>query len=442
MIIIACIGNESKIIFGINNLHSRFAHTSIIQYLSAINNNFLFLENGITIPLASLVSFFYIYFFNDVLRVITKRDGLTYAKYLSLFIIIYISYKINRYSGFGNDAIGHLTLFYMASYILKSEIEKINLKKLLLLSVFIFLNKPMLGIIFLIPFLMYVKKKDYRLKKIKSIFFSFPTLFLCLWILKNIIISGCMVYPLKETCLYKLPWTNENQVIRDGISGSAWSKGWPDRIDKNIKMSEYNKDFNWLRSWLKIHFKHSLKTIAPFIIVLFSIIFWLKINNQKSKETNDEDYSSKNYILLITCFIGILSFFLIFPLYRYGYSYLVLFFSLIAINLIQKELGFKKNIKVFKLFFIICIIGICLKQFNRIYQNSNTKDIWPNIYAFKEKNKKFKKIVINENFNYYLAYEKDSLCMYSSSPCTSYRYNGEIYPKKKLGYTILNLSND
>ena len=121
-----------------------------------------------------------------------------------------------------------------------------------------------------------------------------------------------MVYPLKETCLYKLPWTNENQVIRDGISGSAWSKGWPDRIDKNIQMSEYNKDFNWLRSWLKIHFKHSLKTIAPFIIVLFSIIFWLKINNQKSKETNDEDYSSKNFILLITCFIGILSFFLSF----------------------------------------------------------------------------------------------------------------------------------
>ena len=72
----------------------------------------------------------------------------------------------------------------MASYILKSEIEKINLKKLLLLSVFIFLNKPMLGIIFLIPFLMYVKKKIIDLKKSNQ-FFSFPTLFLCLWILKT-----------------------------------------------------------------------------------------------------------------------------------------------------------------------------------------------------------------------------------------------------------------
>ena len=36
--------NESKIIIGVNNLHFRFGHTSIVQYLSAIFNNHLFLN--------------------------------------------------------------------------------------------------------------------------------------------------------------------------------------------------------------------------------------------------------------------------------------------------------------------------------------------------------------------------------------------------------------
>ena len=34
--------NTEKIIFGITNLHFRYGHTSILQYFSAINNNFLF----------------------------------------------------------------------------------------------------------------------------------------------------------------------------------------------------------------------------------------------------------------------------------------------------------------------------------------------------------------------------------------------------------------
>ena len=43
--------NENKILIGINNIHYRFGHTSIMQYLSAIYNNNIFNEVGVTIPL-------------------------------------------------------------------------------------------------------------------------------------------------------------------------------------------------------------------------------------------------------------------------------------------------------------------------------------------------------------------------------------------------------
>ena len=66
--------NENKIIIVLSNLHSRFGHISILQYLSAFNFDFFRSKNGILIPSGSLVIFLYIYFFNDVLRVITKKD--------------------------------------------------------------------------------------------------------------------------------------------------------------------------------------------------------------------------------------------------------------------------------------------------------------------------------------------------------------------------------
>ena len=48
--------NDEKIIFGLSNLHFRYAHISIIQYLSAISNNFIFQNNGIVFAQALIAS--------------------------------------------------------------------------------------------------------------------------------------------------------------------------------------------------------------------------------------------------------------------------------------------------------------------------------------------------------------------------------------------------
>ena len=53
--------NENKVILGSANIHFRFGHISIIQYLSGIYNNSFFSTSSITIPLASIVSIFIIY---------------------------------------------------------------------------------------------------------------------------------------------------------------------------------------------------------------------------------------------------------------------------------------------------------------------------------------------------------------------------------------------
>ena len=134
--------NEYKIIFGLNNIHFRFGTTSIIQYLSAINNNLLFKDLGILIPLSILASFFIIYFFNNVL-VLFKKKKITLENIFSIFIIIFITYKINRYSSYGNDAIAHLSFFYLISKILsnnKPNLQLISLLSLTSLSAVLLVN--------------------------------------------------------------------------------------------------------------------------------------------------------------------------------------------------------------------------------------------------------------------------------------------------------------
>ena len=160
--------NEHKIIFGLSNIHFRFGLTSILQYLSALNFNFIFKEIGIVIPLASIVTFFVIYFFNKVLKIIKNKENISVSNIFSLFIIIFISYKINRYSSFGNDAVAHLSLFYLLSKILSKN--EPNLAFISLIAIFAFLNKTVLVWCLIIPFYFFIKKITF--KKFK-IFYSF-----------------------------------------------------------------------------------------------------------------------------------------------------------------------------------------------------------------------------------------------------------------------------
>ena len=51
--------NNEKIIIGLSNLHFRYGHTSIIQYVAALNNNWIFKDQGILIPLSIIYAYFF-----------------------------------------------------------------------------------------------------------------------------------------------------------------------------------------------------------------------------------------------------------------------------------------------------------------------------------------------------------------------------------------------
>lgn len=423
--------NENKIIFGLSNIHFRFGTISIIQYLSAINNNFIFKDIGIVIPLASIVTFFIIYFFNMVLNIIRDLDNISHANIFSLFIIIFISYKINRYSSFGNDAVAHLSLFYLISKLL--EKKKPCLSFISLIAVFVFINKTTLIIVLIIP--LYVFLKDVTYKNLK-VLYSFSAFFFIFWIFKNVIISGCLIYPIKQTCFNSLNWTDMKEIKTESISGEAWSKDWPNRADKKISMEEYNKKFNWFSSWSKKHGVIIFNIIIPYFLFCL-IIFYLIRSKKKSKELILLSENQLLKPLLFFSFIGILIFFTKFPLYRYGYSYLISFFILV-INFACFKIDRKSLIKTSKFILIFCIIIFSGKQLQRYAKNIESDYIWPRIYSYGNNEKvNAKKIFFKNDM---IIYQFDGLCMYSKSPCSTYKLKNNLKIENKFSYYFVNIN--
>jgi hypothetical protein len=431
--------NENKIIFGLNNIHFRFGHISILQYLSATNNNYLFSQNGISIPLASLISFFYLYFFYDIWKVFTKKEVPNLSNFFSLFILIYIAFKLSRYSEFGNDAVAHLSFFYLISCLLKSNIKEINFNKILLISVFTFLNKPTLGLIFIAPLIIFFLQSSFEPKKTCYALLSFPALLLYLWLIKNIIVSGCIIYPVKITCVENLSWTNIQQISNANIESEAWAKGWPDRIDKNVSMEQFNKNFTWIGAWSKKHLNYILNIVIPYITILSFIALYIKIKFKSIIVKNNKDLNFVFFVCLITSGAGTIFFLFLFPLYRYGYSYIITLISLIFILIIKDNLKSKENISIFKFIFISCFVVIGSKQGIRIFDNHKNSP-WPNIYTLDSNGKIYSKtkMKIDNDFLYYLADKGDKLCMYSKSPCSTYTSENLKFSLKKT-YTFLTI---
>jgi hypothetical protein len=65
--------HEYKIILGLSNLHFRFGHASILEYLNAINYNLIFNINGILIPQGILCALIIVHFFNEVFNFFKKK---------------------------------------------------------------------------------------------------------------------------------------------------------------------------------------------------------------------------------------------------------------------------------------------------------------------------------------------------------------------------------
>jgi len=413
--------NDHKIIIGLSNLHFRFGHISIFQYISSFFVNSIYLKKGLLIPISLVPSFFYFYcvnkFFKEFDDIKTRLNS-----YLIFLIVIISIYSLSRYSGWGNDGQVHIFYFLTAIYLLDLNNKKDDLNlfyKLSLTSLFAFLIKPFHIITLLIPFTYFIFHNQ-KINIIKSKTSYFFLIFFFMWIFKNILISSCAVYPLLITCNDKLSWFNKDDIIKQSFSGEAWSKDWINRENKSLDHEEYIKPFNWVKTWSNNHFKIVIEKTFP--VLLFLIINFLLIYFTKCLKKNSS--REKNYFFIIFfsfSFLAVLLWFMKFPLYRFGISYIYILMILIFYFIFIKNMNLEKLVKLKSIFIIIIYIaffGLITKNVSRIYETKNLS-IYPNLLIDDGASHLREVFDKNGNFTHYKSVS-DEGCGLSQSPCTNF----------------------
>jgi hypothetical protein len=429
--------NDYKLSFGLSNLHFRFGHTSILQYLSAIFNNVIFTDNGILIPLATIFSLIICHFYSEF-----KKSKNQFYKILLFFLLFTIIYSMNNYAKYGNDKPAHMFFFLAILYFFKEQTNKYNNSldpKIVLFSIYTFLIKPTFIFIFFLPIYFFIKNPKIIINNKRLLIIGFLVMFL--WILKNIFISSCAVYPIQITCFKNLEWSSfqskQGNPIDVSESNEAWAKDYPNRKDQSISEKEYISNFKWINVWSHNH----IKTVLWGILPLVTVVIFFALSNIMKGFILDNNTKKKIIYLFAICTISSIYWFFKFPTFRYGapYIYTLIICAYFLTLFFKKRRGlYNIQNKTIMIFILLGLFTIFLKDLGRIYFNFNLKYTdypWPKKNSFTEENKKNTNIPIYNNKNELLYYKPYpySLCMYSKSPCTS-ENPGEIIVKK----TILN----
>lgn len=418
--------NEYNLIIGSANLQFRFGHISILQYLSAIFNNFIFTENGMLIPPATIfaltVSFMFKEFKNNIYP--------EFYRFISFLFLIATIITMNRYSEFGNDQPGHFFFFMTLMTFLKTDLKKINnieASKIFLFSSYAFLIKPLLIFAFFFPLILILINIKNTLFLKRVIIFSL--IFIILWLFRNFFTSSCFLFPIKITCFNNFDWSASKNLLYNPeyISDmtEAWSKDYPNRIKKTLNEKDYISNISWLNIWLKNHF---LVIINKIYIILIVLIFLFIIRFKKFSSSEISFLKKKIYIIFFISMLGTIVWFLKFPTYRYGSSYILTFliFSYLITFFIKKRKldNFKNSTKILSNIIIVLAILLFTKNLIRFYKNYDqlyTDYPWPKKNSYTENNKKNNNIPVYNNEKkilYFKPYPYE-LCMYSSSPCSS-----------------------
>jgi hypothetical protein len=434
--------NENKLILGLTNLHYRFGHTSIFQYISAIHVNFFFKEEFLNIPLAILPGLYFLYLFKNFSYELKSKNE---KNIIILFLITAFSlYSFNRFSGLGNDGPANIFFFILVIEFLKIQnIKNINADefyRIVIISLFLLMLKPFMIFSLVVPMILFLINKN-KLSLIKDKKNIFCLILISLWLLKNIFLSSCIIFPLKQTCFNNLMYSNTKIVNIASKEAEAWAKGYPDsKIKKGF--DQYNSNFNWVETWSKNHFKKVIEKILPLIFLIIILISFSFTNKNYYKNYIIKNLFRDKKLLYLIYFLilCVALWFLKFPVYRFGLSFLSCLIIIIYVFIFISNEKIFFNKKILSIILISGFLIICTKNFTRIinkFDQSYYNAPWPAIYSMGENENRIKNFTkIYDKKNNFLYYYSDGVeCMFSNSPCSNY-LNKDIRKTTRYGYKI------
>ncbi len=345
--------NESRLPLGLANLHGRFGFNSSWFTVASIVENFLLIKRSPIFIINSIMVFFTgVSFFINIFEQKTKLSKFSDI-YLALCLIPWFrktSFNMGSASPAPDLPVMLLTLFII--FLLIKALEDITNYRYycffaIIFSCFSFTIKlssfPLLICSLLL--LVYLEIKSYRQNQFKNINFKNHFYFntfvlsaasLIVWVLRNIFISGCFVYPVRFGYFSKLKWAVDYSILKDE---NDWIKSWARQAGANP--SEVLNNWSWFKPWLSGFVRSeklllSILALGLLLIIFYFIKFYIFKRNKRDKKIN----YSLLVISLVISFIGILFWFLSAPDPRFGYGFLFSFaLILLAFGLYINNFG-------------------------------------------------------------------------------------------------------
>ena len=351
--------DNSKYIVGINFLHHHYGYGSLWLLLhSYLNLNGSFLQD---IHVVNAITIFLIlsYFVTEFIKRDDNNNSFLYVL-LAIFILFFLM-KYTRLKEFGLDRPGIL-FFCFVTYlsfkyknILASHQSDIIILTLII-SLFLTGVKLFFIFSFAIPLFLIVKFRNYKFFWKKE--FIFLTIFGLGYLGKNILWTGCLIYPLYFTCFEELSWNSKDIAYKIMSTIEAHTKGYDSYKGLFLKQ-EYLKDYNWVQTWFGIvseEFLTYLGLSAFIIVIIFASTKAIKNTSQLLWEKS----------LLVALFLTNLIFFLKTPVIRYHHTLFLLATALVLVFL-KRDFVVRKTI--FNSILITLFVFNLGKNLTRIHKN-------------------------------------------------------------------------
>ena len=352
---------ETKIIFGFANLNHVLGYASIQEYLA---NLFITKDNIFYLRFSNLI--FYSSFLYFIFCQIIRNNfwyifsGLTILLYAFLHILGFRNFFIfTQFYGYVDVNASIVFLITFISFLNFTIFKKYFVEHFTLLIVLTFFSwsfKPQyvltFFLLFVYLFFFLLENKNFVNKKFIRSFIFLGIIFLIL-LTKNFIISGCLFYPIKFTCI-NTTWT----AFSGADSSNAWVTAWARDYTQGLKSLD---GLSWIFIWFKEHdgllFFYSLSII--FSCIFFYFLFFR--GNQKKNNINILKYS---FFYLINILL-IVIWFIRFPTIRFGQGFFLSFFFINCLFLpFIFKYNFSKKIKYFAIS-IFCIVLLKITTFDK-----------------------------------------------------------------------------
>ena len=334
-------------------------------------------------------------------------------------LILFILLKYTRLKEFGIDRPSTLIfcflIYYYCKYFLDPNKREIHLNFIIIvvLSIFIFSIKIIYLPILVFPLIIFNKSKSNLLKN--DLRYLIVLLPISVLIVKNILGTGCFIYPFANTCIEYIPWSNLIGAKELSISAEIFNKSW-NSYTGDLSKENYIQNFSWLNTWFqrsKVEILELFLTSTLVAIIAFSLY---DLKSKKNYSTND-NFKDLKIILLSIIILSMIVYFFKNPVIRMYH------FTVISLMILIILLTFRFDISKHKknLINIVLVIGLIFnlsKNIQRIYNNNFEN----NPYEMIAKKVEIQKKKNLDNFTYYIGW-------YGDAPVSNYEINDKKFKK-------------